>query len=63
MPPVGSSAGFVPGCQIFRNTAGWVITFPPQVVKLGRTIATIDVQLREEGSNTLVAQVSQLGES
>jgi hypothetical protein len=27
-------------------------------VKLGRTIATIDVQLREEGSNTLVAQVS-----
>lgn len=30
----------------------------PQVVKVGRSIATIDVRLLEEGSGVLVAQVN-----
>ena len=32
-----------------------------QVLKVGQTIATIDVQLREEGSGMLVAQVREQG--
>ena len=32
-----------------------------QVVKVGKTIATIDVQLKEEGAGVLVAQVGSAG--